>query len=145
VTASIYTLATKKTGVSTAAATTALFTVTGGIVRVDALFGIVTTAPGAGAALASFLANPTGAGADTPLSIASASLALAPIGTILSVTGVPAAAPVINVGTGGGVGMTNLLYLNPCTIDLLIAVGDATGVIDFYCSWAPLTQGAVLL
>ncbi len=143
-TASIYTLPTKKIGVSTAAATVVLFTVTGGVVQLLGLFGRCTTAVGAAAVLATFTANPTGAGADSPLSIASASLLGAPAGTLLSLTGVVAAAPTISVGVGALAGMTTPLLINPGTIEVTWAVGDAAGVFDFYCNWMPADAGAVV-
>lgn len=140
-TASIYTLATPRLGISTAAATTALWTVAGGRVLILGLYGVVATAPGAGAALATLIANPT-TGTDSPLSIASASLALAPIGTLISITGNVAQAPAISANQGALAGMTTPLIVQPGTIDLLIAVGDATGVIDWYVDWRALDQGA---
>lgn len=143
-TASIYTLPAKRIGVSTAAATVGLFTVAGGVIQLLGLWGRCTTAVGAGAVLATFNANPTAAGADSPLSIASASLALAPAGTLISITGAVAAAPSISTGVGALAGMTTPLLINPGVIEVTWAVGDAAGVFDFYCNWAPADQGATV-
>jgi hypothetical protein len=142
-TASIYTLPAKKIGVSTAAATVTLFTVSGGTVLILGLFGKVTTAVGAGAVLATFNSNPS-SGADSPLSIASPSLALAPIGSLLSITGNVAAAPALSAGSGALAGLSIPLIVNPGTIEVTFAVGDATGVFDFYCNWTQMDLGSVV-
>ncbi len=139
--ASLYKLSVVKVGVSTAAATYQLFSVLGGRVLLQLLYGHVTTAPGAGAAVVTLNSNPT-VGADSALSIASGSLALAPIGTLISLTGNVAAAPAVSAGQGAVAAQGIWLIVQPGAIEAIVAVGDATGVIDWFCRWEPLDPGA---
>lgn len=116
------------------------FTVAGGRVRILELSLRVSTVIGAGATTLALNAN---AAVDTPLSIASAALANAPVDSTLMLLGDPVVALFLATGTGGAQGPTLSVTLNPCTIDSVI-VGGTTGALTGYVLWEPIDPGATL-
>lgn len=133
----------KKAGVLVTGGPISLLTITGGRVRILDLFGVVTTVIGAVATSIRLDANPT-VGADTPL-CAVGVITLAPVGSLVSLTGVVADALTVVLATQGAVrGMTVPLILNPGTLDEVVAIGGTTGDLTWYITWEPVEDGAIL-
>ena len=133
-----------KSAVALTAGTKPLFTVLGGRIVLISLFGTITTGVGAGAAVLTLNSNPD-TGADSPLSIASASVATLGVGTLISITGAVGSAPAFSVGQGAIASMTTPLIIQPGAIELIVAVGDGTGIMTWYADWRPIDPGASLL
>jgi hypothetical protein len=75
---------------------TAIFTIAGGLVQVTGLYGVVTTLRAGGAGVTQVFSHSTG---PTVLCVATIT-GLATVGTIITLTGDPADALIIGVGTG---------------------------------------------
>lgn len=127
-----------KTGLTVAANGT-FFTVAGGRVRILELFFNITTVIGAPALTMKLSANV--AGTDSDLCAASASLAAKPVGTLLTVTGLPTDALVISTGEGATRGSSLALLVQPCTIDTVLT-NPTTGAMTGYLTYVPLDAGA---
>lgn len=126
-----------------------LFTIANGIVLVTCMFGHVTTIIGAGLAVPRIQFTPAG-GAQTPLNAAAASIATDVVDTIYVWDGI-AASQMIPSGTigAGGIAATGdwlggFVGLVPGVIALTNAVSALSGVIDWYISYIPLTDTAVI-
>lgn len=126
-------------------ATVNLFTVRNGDVHVSGMHGKLTAAIGANATTVQLRIIPTG-GVQQALSAASGNLTGLIINRYLEPTGVLAGAIVIEAATYG-VGIvymaTNPWTLTPGIINILVGgATTATGAIDWYIEYRPLTPGA---
>lgn len=132
-----------KTGALVTGGPITLFSITGGRVILWGLFAEVTTVVGAGATSLALEANPSAAGANTPLCTASAVTA-APVGSMFGPTGaVGAALQVVSATQGSLAGMTTPLIIAPGTIELVVT-GGTTGACTWRALWDPIDVGAVL-
>ena len=106
-----------------AAATTAIFTITGGRVLITSILGMITTLIG-GAAAYRLQFNPTEATATTANLCANLDINAYPVGDQLGITGIPTD-PMLPAVSGGGVpGVT-------------MPVALTTGQIEVVCATAP--------
>lgn len=138
--ASANTKVTKKVG-AIVSADDDLFVVSGGVVVIEEIFGVVQTQIGALAL--TVLLRAVVPGTDSDLSAASASLANRLPGTLLHAT-TTVAALAISTGEGGIGGANQPRMVNPSTIASIVA-NPTTGTIDWYAVWYPVDVGAVLV
>ena len=121
-----------------------IFTITGGPIRITALFGHVTTAFTGATATPLFSFTPTGGGALTNMCTIAVAAAW-PINSVLMWNGLLATALVASIGIGhGATGVETFagaLTLVPGVIRITNAgAGDATGVVDFYMEYITCRQ-----
>jgi hypothetical protein len=133
---------------------TAIFTITGGLVLLTGLIGVVTTLR-AGALATTVFSHSTG---PTALCVATATIA-SPVGTAMTITGDPADPLIVVVGTAvantfpplqggmngsgaGGISQFGLI-LGVGTITTTISVVTA-GATRYICSYIPLDDGAAI-
>lgn len=129
----------KKSGIAVTLGTIAdVFTVVGPV-RITSFFGRVATVIGAGAATLQWVADV--GGTDSNLCAASASIANAAVGRIFTVVGTVATAMSIGTGDAAAQGTTTPLYVNTCTLDLVVGTGT-TGTVDWFIGWEPMDAGA---
>jgi hypothetical protein len=127
-----------------ASGTASIFTVAGGPIIVKNLIGVCVTLNGATATTLKFTHAATIGGA-VDLSAASASLANAAAGTLLSITGtfanatVITAPPIVIQGAQAGV-----VTLAPGILQTITAVGATTGTWYFALSYIPLQPGVTV-
>jgi hypothetical protein len=108
----------------------ALYTITGGVIRIMQLYGVVTTPIGGGANNTKFQFKPTGQGAIDLCAVADISTLVA--GQLIAPTGPLATA----MTTGYGVLGTSLsFYAGPGTIDLNCVAAAGTGAFRFYLKY----------
>ena len=126
------------------ATSTPYFTVVGGYVLVTGLIGVCTAAGDATATTLLFSAVPT-VGAANNMCGASASLASAVIGNIVSVDGtaITTALQASAVAAGGNIGgMVKPIVVAPGTINAVTANTNATLAYKWYLTYIPLDDGA---
>lgn len=122
---------------------TPFFTVSGGLIYVTSLIGICTAAGDATATTLKFSAVPS-VGAANDMCGASASLASAVIGTIVSVDGTAITIALQSSGptaTGNIGGMAKCIAVAPGTINCVTANTNGTLAFQWYLSYIPLDGG----
>ena len=125
------------------AASTPLFTVSGGRVMVTSVVGQFTTAHDAVATTAKLSAVPT-VGTANNMSAVSASLTSSEIGALLSLDGVIATGLQASVSTSGAIPlMTKRQIVNTGTIDLVTGTTvTAPGSVKWSMTYIPIDEGA---
>lgn len=129
------------------ATTTPYFTVAGGLVQVTCLVGICTAAGDATATTLLFSAVPT-VGAANNMCGASASLASAVIGNLVSVDGtaITTALQASAAAAGGNIGgMAKPIVVGIGTIDAVTALTNATLAYRWILTYVPLDDGASIV
>lgn len=125
-----------------ATTTGTIFTVTAGPVLVREIFGVVTTViAGAGSTLV-VTTTATGLAAVT-ISGTSADLDAAAVGTVISITGTLATAPVVSTNQTH-VGQATPIYVGPGAIRITTGASP-TGSVAWYCRYVPLAPGAYVI
>jgi len=117
-----------------------LFTVSGGRIKLIALYGEVTTVISNDATLAKFTGTPT-VGTAVDLCANSASLASAPVGKLLVMTGTLATALTI-ANAGGALWQATPHIVAAGTVDITGSVQGVTGAVKFSLHYVPLDDGA---
>ncbi len=127
-------------------ATTTIFTVVGGAIKILDLISICVTANNTNAATQQWSFDGT-LGSATTISAASASLASLAAGdiTVLDMTALATAVRIIATGTSGGLGPASGhigLYLNgPGVIQNIIGTAATTGTWNHFIRYRPLARG----
>ncbi len=125
-------------------ATGSLFTIADGRVLLTGLWGEVTTVLTATATTLTVIFNPTDAGADQTLAVASASVASDAVGTIYSLSGAVADDLEDSLNFGALAGPRYLL-LKPGVIALTTSASNTTGSVKWTCTYVPLDSGATIV
>jgi hypothetical protein len=133
------TLATKETG-TLAATTVALFTITGGVVQITQMFGVVTTAITVANSY-KIQANPTTGTTTDMVAATDIGTTDTPAGNILSFTGVKTDS--IIGGPGSCAGLAKPILVTTGQIEHVSAGTD--GAITWYVTWVPVDTGAALV
>lgn len=126
---------------------TPYWTVAGGLVLVTGLYGIVTVAGDSAATTLLFSAVPT-VGAANNMCGASASLASAVIGALVSVDGaaITTAMQATGVTVGGNIGgMAKPIMVGIGTINMVTANTNATLALRWLLTYIPLDDGASIV
>lgn len=134
--------ANKSTGAITGNPTTPLFTITGGLVLITGLWGIVTTALTTDGGTYALQANPTLSGASTQTIVTATDLGTSDtaVGDLIGLTRGTSAAPAfLRGGTAqfGAIATTGQIEF--------VGAASANGAITFYCTYVPLDDGAALV
>ncbi len=132
---------TSKLGVAVTGGPLSLFTITGGLVRIVELYGIVSTVIGGTATSVKLVFDST---TDTDLCNATAVTSTAAAAFILCQ--LLGSGGGLRISTGQGAVLTpGAAWIAPAsTINLTVTAGGTTGAVDWYCVWQPLDVGAVL-
>lgn len=116
-----------------------LFTVSGGVIRIMQLFGVVTTVIAGGANNAKFQFKPTGQTAIDLCAVADIGTTPLAVNQIIAPPGAVATAML----TGWGVaGSTISFYAGPGTIDLSCSAAAGTGAFRFVLRYQAVDPGA---
>ena len=123
-----------------------MFNITGGLIMVTSLVGIVTTAIGATTATLKLVANPTASGATADLTaVTAANVTDDAAGVVYTaVFDLAGSALVINT-TGGGVGSTGVAYVMTGAIGCTFSADPVGGVIRWVIHWLPIDSDAKLV
>lgn len=125
-----------------AAGTATIFTVAGGPIVIDSLLAVCVTGNDATATLLKFAADPTD-GAATDLCAASATLASAAAGTVVSITGTLANAAVITTA-GTAIAQAGRVTVLPGVIQTITSGGATTGTWYVAMRYRPVCPGVTV-
>ena len=116
-----------------------LYSISGGIIEILGLFGVVTTVIAGGANNAKFQFKPTGQTAIDLCAVADIGTAPLAVGQLIAPPGAVASAML----TGWGVsGSTISFYAGPGTIDLNCTAAAGTGALRFVMRWQSVDPNA---
>lgn len=118
-----------------------VFTAANGKVLITAIFGVFTVVGSATSCTVKVNVVPT-AGPAADLSAASAAFTTQAVGSIVSITGVPA--DLTLVGGAGVAPRTNGIIVAPGSVQVTTSATN-TGAVAWSCMWVPLDDGATLV
>lgn len=118
------------------------FAVTGGVVVITSVLGIVTTQIGATAATLKLQSDPTATGTTNDI-CSTATVTGDIVGTLYSVSGIPGVA--LEIGDIGFVeGPSKLFYVSIGTIENVFSADPVGGVIEWTINYIPIQPGAAI-
>jgi len=123
--------------------TKTLFTVAGGICLITSLVGKVTTAITV-ANTVKLQANPTTGTTSDLFAATDIGTTDTPAGDLISLTGVPADAPVVGIGAANLYKTSKGIFIAPGTIEQVTATG-ADGGITWFLTYVPIESGATIV
>jgi len=119
-----------------------LFTISGGVIRIVQLFGVVTTVIAGGANNAKFQFKPTGQTAIDLCAVGDIGTTPLAVGQMLGAAG-PVATALL---TGWGIaGASQSFYAGPGTIDINCSPAAGTGAVRFVVRYQAVDPGAFLV
>ena len=117
-----------------------IFTVVGGLIRIVALYGVVTTVIANTATNLLFSSTATGLSA-VNLSATGTNIAAAAVGTVLSITGTLANATVLSANQTH-VAQATAVEVGPGVVEVVTDASPATGAIQYYMAYRAMGPGA---